>query len=1263
MAWEVDRQGDRRTPPSSETPPRDLPKDVLAKIEELEDMLGEVEQEELAPPPLLPAGAPDHAPLRRAPTVPALPPRKPRMPRKRRRKKSRSLPAIAVVLVLGLGLLVSLVVAPLQGGSRVRVDGDSSEWSSVRSYEALASLDVPAHADITRFSFLVEGLRLSLLVTVRGTALEGSLGDPPLGDSVTVLIDSDANPASGYSAGGIGADVAVTAAGRGSQVHSASLLRFSGTDTEDFGGFTGVGPAAAAASGGNVELQASVSGLEISPRSAFLPVTTGHDRATDTLGYPVSGSRPTVIVSQEPPPGSTHQRTSDALLTMLMLSSTAPLTVDSIRLQVPGKLAKIGGTAGEAPVAGGIADVKGVRVDAAASIEVRGDLTTLSPADIAGARVESVSAQGADALVAVAGTSEDAFKYVANAPGAIAIDGAFGEWPSLDPSPAGEPTTGGYANVDLLGTKAASAAGDLLLRVRVAGTLFGGQPVPIPRTAVGPGALRDGDRDTVPDAEDRHPDDFDNDQTPDSQESAGGCPDVDSDNQGDAPCGPDLWLETTIPADFPPPYANRVVRQYAGEVEGPPAGGEDRVFALVDSDNRADTGYAFTPVGADALVTLAGRQGRLATTSVESFAGSNPGEWKWKPTSSPAKPRAAHDSAGLEASVNSTALALGAQFRVLFRTTDWDNATGDQKDSGMLALDLRGPAPWVILPQSRPLSSTSGEETDLPVGRKLEAVNAERARALAPADPRLRPPAESDAPPGALPLASGFASNVRANSVTAAMQNESAIATGTDGTIYIVYTDEVSGMQNISFVKSTDGGATWTAPVLVSEPIGGLCPTETRNDYRPRLAVYGTGASAVINVAWVEEDRTVVPWDHDICAARSTNGGASFTQYTSLSGTASDEPWVDIAVDSTGQYVHVVFERAGTLRNKRSTDGGASFAGSVQIFNSIYSDSRPLVASYGATATSHVHVVFRLDYSAAAQWDLAYFNSSNGGGTWESNARALAFSSTRDEFAVAGGLVADGSDRPQFTYMDAAIGASGGDIYYQRSNNNGQTFLSSVGVESVIADLSLTPAVAADADGNPYVVYSSNPLGNYDVWFTRSSNGGSSFLAPYTKLNVDSSGLSQGQPSISFYQPNASARRPDVSWWDARGGIGDIWTTTNLQYLRTVSLTGLDSTHTVSASYHTFAISKLDTGLITGWSAWIDAGGGLTFSDCDVETNSRCTTDARSWGTVTWSAPPQPHTINYVPEGGAAVPAALVAAFAAVFAFRGSGRRRQAPLR
>jgi len=493
--------------------------------------------------------------------------------------------------------------------------------------------------------------------------------------------------------------------------------------------------------------------------------------------------------------------------------------------------------------------------------------------------------------------------------------------------------------------------------------------------------------------------------------------------------------------------------------------------------------------------------------------------------------------------------------------------------------------------------------------------------------------------------------------VTAAMQEEPAIATGTDGAIYIAYTDNITGIRNISFVKSTDGGASWTGPVLVSEPLGGVCATETRHDFRPRLAVYGTGATSVIQVAWVEEDRTVVPYDHDICGARSTNGGASFTQYTSISGTASDEPWTDIAIDSTGQYVHLLFERAGALREKRSIDGGATFAASYSIFNSVYTDSRPLVAAYGSSATGHIHCVFRVDFSGAGQWDTAYFNSSNGGTTWQSSARTLSFSATRDEFANAGGLVVDSADRPQFVYMDAAVGASGGDIYYQRSNDNGVTFLSPTGVEGA-SDLALEPALAVDTNGDPYVVYGSNALGNYDIWFTRSANGGTTFLAPYTRLNVDASGLSQGQPSISFYQPNGTARRPDVAWWDARGGIGDIWTTTNLQYLRTITLTGLDSTHTVSAVYYMFGISKSDLGLFTSWSSWVDVNAVLTFDLCDVETGTRCTSDARSWATVTWSAPPQPHTINYVPESSPFVAGAAALLAVGLLAVGSRGQRR-----
>src|SRR5207245_10323153 len=102
----------------------------------------------------------------------------------------------------------------------------------------------------------------------------------------------------------------------------------------------------------------------------------------------------------------------------------------------------------------------------------------------------------------------------------------------------------------------------------------------------------------------------------------------------DWPAGPDMWLNTTIPASFPAPYAGRSVSVYIGPVQRPVARGDDTFRVFIDSDANASTGYA-TSVGADWMVEITGRHGVPRTKTVSRFTGANPGAWSWAGVGTP----------------------------------------------------------------------------------------------------------------------------------------------------------------------------------------------------------------------------------------------------------------------------------------------------------------------------------------------------------------------------------------------------------------------------------------------------------------------------------------------------------------------------------------------------------------------------------------------------------------------------------------------------
>jgi len=142
--------------------------------------------------------------------------------------------------------------------------------------------------------------------------------------------------------------------------------------------------------------------------------------------------------------------------------------------------------------------------------------------------------------------------------------------------------------------------------------------------------------------------------------------------------------------------------------------------------------------------------------------------------------------------------------------------------------------------------------------------------------------------------------------------------------VYVVWTD-VTTTVDIVFIKSTDGGNSFTQPIKLND---GNEP----NGRFPRIAVSGSN----VFVAW--QDLACCPSgvDSDIFFAVSTNGGTTFSNPLNVSnnpGTLSNSP--SIAASSTNVYIAWSdCEPNGTnckLLYTKSTNAGTSFANPVTL--------------------------------------------------------------------------------------------------------------------------------------------------------------------------------------------------------------------------------------------------------------------------------------------------------------------------------------------
>ena len=118
------------------------------------------------------------------------------------------------------------------------------------------------------------------------------------------------------------------------------------------------------------------------------------------------------------------------------------------------------------------------------------------------------------------------------------------------------------------------------------------------------------------------------------------------------------------------------------------------------------------------------------------------------------------------------------------------------------------------------------------------------------------------------------------------------IAVDSNGTIYMAWEDDTATNSNILFSRSTDGGATFSTPINLSNASG--------YSFNPRIAM---GSAGNVNVVW--EDQT--PSNTNIMFSHSTNAGVAFSTPVNLSNDSADSGSPQIAVDTAGN-IYVVWE-------------------------------------------------------------------------------------------------------------------------------------------------------------------------------------------------------------------------------------------------------------------------------------------------------------------------------------------------------------------
>ena len=606
------------------------------------------------------------------------------------RQWARSVAGIAgVILLMVLApILVSMLTTPSVARGIV-IDGSFGDWGQVPVLYADRVGDTRGNPDVDLVGYKVAaGLDgLSVYTRVEGQAFRGS-GN---GTDLLVALIHSGRATTGYDAGGFVADVMVELVGWDSQVRSAPMYQWrAGANVTDWFGFSPSGSALAAASGSETEFSI---GIDEPAKAQVLLAAVDSMGRTDLSDAVVLPGAPAMSVRESSiAPDVIASTTRVPMLRLELTPSGPPASLGIVNITKAGSISDAAVSLslflddgdgiptptdtllGTAPVAQSRGSFPvNLPVTRSTVLFVTADLGALPVNETFGLALHDLSANG---VVSVA-SRDLTLSYLGSAPGPT-VDGAFADWAGIPRSadPVGDVanrtgvSTVVNSNVDLTEVGSVLAA-NATFYLRVDGAMLGGVDVPNLRARAVPPSPVDSDLDGVPDSVEANlrpglEVDFNNDNVTDVN-AAG---DVDGDGVQDWPNGPDVWLNTTIPAWYPAPYAGRAVSRYIGPVIPRTLEGVDSAIVYIDGDNRSTTGLPVTfgtaTYGLDWAVVVIGRHGAVSASELYRYRAGTLIPWALV-TSVPA----AVDGTRLEVAAPDAILNLSADYRTAYYATDW----------------------------------------------------------------------------------------------------------------------------------------------------------------------------------------------------------------------------------------------------------------------------------------------------------------------------------------------------------------------------------------------------------------------------------------------------------------------------------------------------------------------------------------------------------------------------------------------------------------
>jgi hypothetical protein len=356
-----------------------------------------------------------------------------------------------------------------------------------------------------------------------------------------------------------------------------------------------------------------------------------------------------------------------------------------------------------------------------------------------------------------------------------------------------------------------------------------------------------------------------------------------------------------------------------------------------------------------------------------------------------------------------------------------------------------------------------------------------------------------------------FSPPVNLSNDTGASSNQQ-VAVDSKGNVNVVWLDNSSGYNVPLFSRSSDGGATFSAPLPISSHAG----------FNAAGLEMALDASGNIYVVWTDNS----PGNSAVFFTSSSDGGATFSTPLNLSNDSGSATSPQIALDSSGD-INIVWQDTTPGKSQilftRSTDSGAGFSTVVNVSNNSDTESSPQIA---VDSIGNINVVWA--DIGSANFAILYSRSADGGATFSATSAVDSVPITTDPYAPGNDgevenpeVAVDQAGDINIIWTGIFYNGDFDDFYvgFSRSIDGGTTFSAPQQILGATGG-PISPALAVGPDGEISVVSNTNPYAPdveaIIVVLIQSVDGGITFTTPWTSGNcgtatnpqvaVDSSG-------------------------------------------------------------------------------------------------------------------------------------------------------------